>query len=277
MQLYHTLSVFTCFVLCGVLLINVRAPWTFKLGMMMFWLGSGYLVYGLSNNSIPAGLVALLAWVFVPAYEIIFILRRLRVPKVRELTDARAPEDDYDEIAEISEELLQLGFVQVDECRLNPSPHPHYYRLFVGREGAVHATIGHVSQDAIGFQFIAFSSQSHDGRRWVTWDYPLAYGLVMPPEIAVYRVLTAESLEDLLQAHLAFLEANEISEDQIITTDTSREAVRARLEKTLSRQIEYNVSHGFLAADPQEGDNFRYSWRGTWFVATQVIRDIFSF
>jgi hypothetical protein len=100
----------------------------------------------------------------------------------------------------------------------------------------------------------------------------------MPPEIAVYRVLQLDSLADLQQAHMDFLEINEISKEMLVTTELSRDAVRARLEKTLSRQIEYNVSHGYLAPDAgEDAENFRYSWRGTWFVAAQVIRDLFLF
>jgi hypothetical protein len=51
--------------------------------------------------------------------------------------------------------------------------------------------------------------------------------------------------------------------------------VRARLEQTLNQQIEYNISRGYLApvAGP-DTESFSYSWRGTLYVAGQILRDL---
>jgi hypothetical protein len=205
----------------------------------------------------------------------VFVLRQLRVPRHRELADARAPRDHFEELSKMSEALGESGFENMDECRLRPAQHEQYYRIFVREDGLVQATIGYIAQGSFGFHFLAFSSDGKDGRRWVTWDYPLTYGLIMPPNIAVYRALHCEDVPSLYQAHLDFLEINDIRTDDMAPIARTREAVRARLEETLNQQVEYNISRGYLAPTTEaDKENFCYSWRGTFYVASQVLRDL---
>jgi hypothetical protein len=79
----------------------------------------------------------------------------------------------------------------------------------------------------------------------------------------------------LCQAHLDFLEANGIQPEELVAVEPTREAVRARLEETLDQQIEYNISRGYLApAAGPDAESFSYSWRGTLYVAGQILRDL---
>ena len=97
----------------------------------------------------------------------------------------------------------------------------------------------------------------------------------MPPETAVYRALHCQNMPDLCQAHLDFLTANEIQEDFMVAVESTRDAARARLEENLNQQIEYNISRGYLApVKKRDEENFCYSWRGTLYVAGQVLRDL---
>jgi hypothetical protein len=265
-----------CFVLmlAGLSLLQLESITYRKIGMALIWLSSGLAAYFFSGSVLLA-CAMLAAWIFFPLWEMVFVLRQLRVPRHRELADARAPRDEFEELSEISRELADAGFDQIDECRLRPAQHEQYYRIFVQKDGLTQATIGYIAQGPIGFHFIAFTSTAKDGRLWVTWDYPLTYGLVMPPTTAVYRVLECQDVAELYQAHLDFLEINEIPADQLVAGESTRDAVRARLEETLNQQIEYNISRGYLAPvkNPEE-ENFCYSWRGTLYVAGQVLRDL---
>ena len=265
-----------CFVLllAGLSLLQLDSITWRKLGMGFIWLASGLGVYFLSG-SIVLGCVMLAAWIFFPLWEMVFVLRQLRVPRHRQLADARAPRDDFDELGEMTQGLIDSGFELLDECRLRPAEHEQYYRIFVREDGLTQATIGYIAQGPIGFHFVAFTSNGKDDRRWVTWDYPLTYGLVMPPTTAVYRALHCQDVTDLYAAHLAFLETNEVRPDDLVAGERTREAARARLEDTLNQQIEYNISRGYLApATGQDEENFAYSWRGTLYVAGQVLRDL---
>jgi hypothetical protein len=245
-----------------------------KIGLVLVWFASGLGAHALSG-SILLACAMLTAWILFPLWEMVFVLRQLRVPRHRELTDARAPRDEFEELSEMTGAMLDAGFEQLDECRLRPAEHEQYYRIFIRKDGLVQSTIGYIAQGPIGFHFVAFTSQGKDLRRWVTWDYPLTYGLVMPPETAVYRALHCQDIPDLYQAHLDFIEANGLPTDQLVAAESTRDAARARLEENLNQQIEYNISRGYLSpVTKRDKDNFCYSWRGTLYVAGQVIRDL---
>jgi hypothetical protein len=259
----------------GLSLLQLETIHCRKIGMLLIWLATGLATYALSASAALA-FAMLAAWAFFPLWEVVFVLRQLRVPRHRELTDARAPRDEFEELSEMSRALIEAGFEQLDECKLRPAEHEQYYRIFVRKDGLTQATIGYIAQGPIGFHFVAFTSNGKDGRRWVTWDYPLTYGLVMPPTTAVYRALHCQDLAELYQAHLDFLQVNEVTPADLVTGESTSEAARARLQDTLNQQIEYNISRGYLApaAGSEEEENFCYSWRGTLYVAGQVIRDL---
>jgi hypothetical protein len=265
-----------CFVLllAGLSLLQFDTITYRKIGMALIWLASGFAAYFLSGSVLLA-VAILAAWIFFPLWEMVFVLRKLRVPRHRELADARAPRDEFEELTEMTQALVEAGFENLDECKLRPAEHEQYYRIFVREDGLTQATIGYIAQGPIGFHFVAFTSNGKDGRRWVTWDYPLTYGLIMPPSTAVYRALHCQNVAELYQAHLDFLEANDVPMDDLVAGERTREAARARLEETLNQQIEYNISRGYLAPvkGPDE-ENFCYSWRGTLYVAGQVLRDL---
>ena len=265
-----------CFVLMmgGISLLQLESITFRKIGMAMVWLSSGLAAYFLSG-SIVLACTMLLLWVLFPLWEMVFVLRQLRVPRNRQLTDARAPRDEFDELTQMTHDLVELGFEQLDECRLRPTQHEQYYRLFGRADGLAQATIGYIAQGPFGFHFVTFTSRGKDGRFWVTWDYPLTYGLVMPPETAVYRVLHCQDVTELHHAHQDFLKINDIEEANLAPIEPTREAARAQLEQMLNEQIEYNISRGYLApAKNPEEENFCYSWRGTLYVAAQVLRDL---
>jgi hypothetical protein len=265
-----------CFVLllAGLSLLQLDSITYRKVGMALIWLASGLAAY-FASGSVLLAVAILAAWIFFPLWEMVFVLRQLRVPRHRELADARAPRDEFEELSEMTQALVDAGFELLDECKLRPAEHEQYYRIFVRQDGLTQATIGYIAQGPIGFHFVAFTSNGKDGRRWVTWDYPLTYGLVMPPNTAVYRALHCQDVAELYQAHLDFLEINDVPPDDLVPGERTKEAARARLEETLNQQIEYNISRGYLApvANPDE-ENFCYSWRGTLYVAGQVLRDL---
>ena len=265
-----------CFVLllAGLSLLQLDSITYRKVGMALIWLASGLAAY-FASGSVLLAVAILAAWIFFPLWEMVFVLRQLRVPRHRELADARAPRDEFEELSEMTQALVDTGFELLDECKLRPAEHEQYYRIFVRQDGLTQATIGYIAQGPIGFHFVAFTSNGKDGRRWVTWDYPLTYGLVMPPNTAVYRALHCQDVADLYQAHLDFLEVNDVPSDDLAAGERTKEAARARLEETLDQQIEYNISRGYLApvTNPDE-ENFCYSWRGTLYVAGQVLRDL---
>jgi len=78
-----------------------------KIGMAMIWLASGLAVYFLSGSVLLA-CAMLGAWIFFPLWEMVFVLRQLRVPRHRELADARAPRDEFEELRRWSRPVLKI-------------------------------------------------------------------------------------------------------------------------------------------------------------------------
>ena len=257
----------------GLSLLQFEGMRVRKLGMFLIWLASGLGTHALSN-SLMLAIAMLAAWAFFPLWEIVFVMRQLRVPRHRELTDARPPRDEFEELAEVTKHLVDAGFEQIDECRLQPVEHEQFYRIFIRADGLIQASIGYIAQGPIGFHFVAFTSNSKDGRRWVTWDYPLTYGLVMPPNVAVFRALHTQDATELYEAHRDFLEVNEVHPEDLVASEKSRDSARTRLQDMLNQQIEYNIARGYLARADGSEENFCYSWRGTLYVTGQVIRDL---
>ena len=71
-----------CFVLLlgGLSLLQLDAIAYRKIGMALIWLASGLAAYFLSG-SVLLGCATLSAWIFFPLWEMVFVLRQLRVPR----------------------------------------------------------------------------------------------------------------------------------------------------------------------------------------------------
>ena len=173
-------------------------------------------------------------------------------------------------------ELEDAGILRVDECRLVPATHQQYYRIFAGLGRPHQAIVGFVMQGVIGFHFTAFTSLSTDGRRWVTWDYPLTYGLSMPPHFLLFRALHCGNRAGSLPGPPRFPggERGEAPDDLTVMSRLPEEA-RGQLQ----RDTEPAGGLQRLARVPGPGqghgdESFSYSWRGTLYVAGQVLRDL---
>ncbi|PTY01941.1 hypothetical protein DB346_10855 [Verrucomicrobia bacterium LW23] len=275
----------------ALLMLQYETRWIKKMGLLLLFATTLLGLQFWFQHFGAALAVSLVLWVIYPLTEIILVLRKLRVPRVRALRDARPPVDESGTLSNLHADITDLGFVRVDDCELTPELHHQYYRLFVHEELPIHALIGWVTSEDFGFHFTCFYSEDNEGHLWMTWDYPLTWGLKTPPRVSLFRADHAESVDDLLQAHVDFLEINKRMTGDLVKTEATREAARAKLEEILRQQLEYNVEQGILLLDvPKatkagrnpvlpgaglpEAKDFRYSWRGTLYVTGQVIRDI---
>ncbi len=258
--------------LVGFYLLQLNSSLARKVGLLSFCISSSLGIYFLTRNY-WLGVVTAIAWFLLPISELFLIVRKLRVPQFRTLISASAPREDIETLQKLTEDLVNLGFRQVDECRLDESESEQFYRLFINEKEPIHASISYVSDHQVGFHFVGFSSRDQANRLWVTWDYPLTYGLKVPPGIALFRNLYSDDAADLYASHLEFLKINGAL-DQLVMTDSSPQAVRARLQETLQTQLDYNIREGILATEKDSDHHFRYSWRGTIYVTAQVLRDL---
>ncbi len=218
----------------------------------------------------------LAAWIFFPLWEMVFVLRQLRVPRHRELADARAPRDEFEELAEMTQALIDAGFEQLDECRLRPAEHEQYYRIFVraGWPDPGDHRLHRAGADRLSFRRLHLERQG----RPPLGDVGLSAHL-RPRHAAQHRRLSRAPLpgrrRNFTRRTSIFSRSTTSAQDDLVAGEQTREAARARLEETLNQQIEYNISRGYLApAKGPDEENFCYSWRGTLYVAGQVLRDL---
>lgn len=259
-------------ILAGYALLQWPSGAMRKLGLLFFCFASALGVYFISDQ-VWFGVAMLMGWLLFPVTELVYVLRKLRVPKERILEPVpRAPEL-FEDLHGLTHDLGKLGFRPVEDCEWYSPMHTQYYRLFVHESGPYHAGLSYIYNEQFGFHFVSFSSQDTTGRVWMTWDYPLTYGLKMPPDVALFRALDCETAEELLDQHKEFLAINNV-DGGLVTTTISAEAARARLDLILRKQLEYNLTEGILSPERVSQDNFRYSWRGTLYVTSQVLRDL---
>lgn len=259
-------------ILAGYALMQWPSGTMRKAGVLFFCSASGLAVFYLSGQW-WLGLGVVLGWVLFPVSELIYVLRKLRVPKERILEIVpRAPEQ-FEDLHGLTHDLARLGFRPVQDCEWYSPMHTQFYRLFVHESEPYHAGLSYIYNEQFGFHFVSYSSQDKTGRVWMTWDYPLTYGLKMPPEVALFRALDCETAEELLDQHKEFLAINNVDKG-LVTTPISAEAARSRLDLALRKQLEYNITLGILSPEQISQDNFRYSWRGTLYVTSQVLRDL---
>ncbi|HUB65922.1 MAG TPA: hypothetical protein VL981_00390, partial [Candidatus Methylacidiphilales bacterium] len=81
-------------VMMGIYLLHLNFAMYRKIGMALIWLASGLGSY-FFTGSVVLAVAVLLMWIFFPLWEMVFILRQLRVPRHRELADARAPRGEF--------------------------------------------------------------------------------------------------------------------------------------------------------------------------------------
>ncbi|HEY8966090.1 MAG TPA: hypothetical protein VIM58_06585 [Candidatus Methylacidiphilales bacterium] len=281
----HHLFLCLGLVLFGVGLLQFRPLGVRKAGLVFLWLGTGAAVWAVTG-AWWAGLLGLLLWIAFPLWELVAVLRRLQIPRVRRLEDSLFPpkeeagdgETPLDTLDALTGEMEALGFRHAGDCDLHPAPQRQFFRLFDREDGLHQSFIGWLGGEAAGFHFAAFLSQdqTQGGRYWMTWNYPLSYGLKTPPRLLLHRALRCATLEDLFGEHREFLRLNGLDDRdgaRALRPVLGLDGVRRRLETVLARQLRYNVQVGVLTREGV-GNGFRYSWRGAFRVAGEVFRDL---
>jgi len=233
-----------------------------------FWTDRWYLV-----------VLGLLAWFAIPVGQATLMSRKLRFSLKRKLTPGPLNAEEFPEIRPISTQLHEIGFSRQADVWLKPSPLEQGFRVFAHQDKAISAAVAVVRQGAVTLSYLIFATRDQRKNIWITWDYPLAYGLKMPPSFQVYRCLEAASVSELFEQHEAFLEVNDV---HLQPQATSGDAVSSHLshdthhlfDGIFKETMRYNLECGVLAREHEDGEAIRYSWRGTFFIAWQVLVEV---
>jgi len=212
------------------------------------------------------------AWFLVPVAQAVYMSRKLSFPARRHLKEGDLSQTEFPEVQDITRDLRDLDFTLKEDYWLDPSPIEQGYRLFSHASEPIYGSIAIVKPGTMHLTYVIFATPGSDGSVWLTWDYPLAYGLKMPPHFKVYRCLEAETVEELLEQHREFLKVNDV--DAASAGPVSPAQAAPFFEQLFGSTISYNVHMGLLKPTKRGADEMGYSWRGTAFISWQVLREL---
>ena len=226
--------------------------------------------YYLANGNHWCGAAAVLLWFVFPWVEIVSRVRKLRFPLHSHIKHRFPPSRDiFPDLDDITEELEEAGFERADDAGWKWEETDHFVRLFYHAEKRLQASISVAQQGEFVFSHASLTSRTEDGFTFITTNYPLSFTMKLAPRQRMNRCQEAETLEDMIVSHEAFL-AREGKVAQVITQDPDN--LHTAMEKDLTSQIDHNLKTGVIVVT--DGEHFRYSWRGCFFLWFQVVKDM---
>lgn len=217
------------------------------------------------------GLMAALAWLFLPWLEILTRIRALRLPKEKSLRPKNAPSQDiFPTLTEITREIENEGFAHINDAGWDWEDYKQFFRLFYKEEDRAQATICLNEQNDLSFYYLRISSRAKDGIIWTTWNYPLSYGLKLTPQFRINRQRPDQSFWQLYQSHKEYLGLNRVEPGVIDAMDEDR--IQTEIENDLREQIAHNVEKGVLKSANEK--EVKYSWRGMVYLWCQFLLDL---
>ena len=245
-----------------------------KFGALMFLIATFWLGYFLSGSKI-GGAVAVSCWFFLPWFELLTHIRRLRLPLNNRLQHRRVPNPAFFPNAmEASAAMEAEGFEHVSDCGWKWAGMQQFFRFYWHPEERAIASICLCEQSDVAFAFISVTSQDSEGRTWRTTNFPFAATLLCPPDVRWNHVPCGRNcFHRILRNHREFLHRSNVTAEQLRVPDP--EDVEDSLEREMHHQVEYNLAPGIIRLT---GDGyFQYSKRGLLFLWGQFIKDMVRF
>lgn len=243
----------------------------FKFGSISL-LGALYLAgYFITDKKHAGGALFVGGWFLVPWMEIVFRVRRLRFPLKSEVVSRFPPSRDiFPDLNELTREAEDAGFTQVGDAGWMWSETEHFMRLFYHEEKRVQASVALARQGGLGFAYVSLTSRGKNGVVYTSTNYPFPPTMKHPPKHLVNRYEDAESFEALLADHEDYLQALAVATDELAEQDT--EFLHAYIQRDMSVQVDHNLLEGLIVK--AGSTEFRYSWRGCFYLYWQILKDM---
>lgn len=232
--------------------------WIRKLGWLA-WLAASYILGWRLTGSHTAGMVAVLIWLSLPAFEIALRLRRLRLPLRQKVKGRFAPSGElFPELDVYTDEVVNCGYGQIEDAGWEAMDAEHFVRLFYDEERRIQASIHLDYRDEMGLSYVTLTTRLEDGRVFMTTSFPYASPMEFSPLLVVTRFEQAETFKDLEGRHLSVQQDNDIAFAQCLQLDT--EQLTTLMEEEMGLMVDHNIKRGLI--EKSGDDTFRYSWRG---------------
>ena len=241
-----------------------------KLGFIAL-LVACYLTGWLLTGSHLAGVAGVLMWFLLPWLEIAGRVRQLRFPMENKISSRFPPSRDlFPELDALTAEVEKEGFEEAEDAGWKWQDTDHFLRLLYHNEQRIQATIALAQQGEMAFSYVSLTSRTEDGRSFISSNYPFSPTMTLSPNQRMNRIPHADSFEDLLAEHGRFLTECGVVPADCVEMDT--EELPTELERDMVVQIDHNISSGLI--EPLGDGEFRYSWRGCFYLWFQVVKDM---
>jgi hypothetical protein len=261
-------------VVLAVALRTARGNALRKLGAFTFLAASFCLLYFLTG-SVAAGVAGAVLWLFLPWFELLTRIRRMRLPIENRLSQRPIPNPSFfPNASEAAAAMEEAGFEHVSDCGWEWDGMRQYFRLFWHPEERAVAAVCLCEQSDVAFAFISITSHDSDGRIWRTTNFPFAPTLRCPPDVRWNHVPCGRNcFHQILRDHRDYLTRLKIPASQLRIPDP--EEIESAIEVEMRKQLDHNLATGIIRLT---GDgHFQYSKRGLFFLWGQFIKDMVRF
>jgi hypothetical protein len=266
---------FGLFITVGIAVLSValrsyESPISQKIGALGILTASFLAIYYITDSWVLGALSAL-SWLFLPWVEILTRIRALRLPREKTLRPKNPPSPEvFPTLDEISTQIENEGFKHISDAGWDWADYEQFFRLYYREEDRAQAAICLNEQHDLSFYYLRISSRIPDGTVWTTWNYPLSYGLKLPPQFRINRQRPDQSFWQLYQSHKRFL--RDYSVEVTSAPPLDEEQIQQEMEKDLRDQIAHNLANGLLVQT--NGGEIKYSWRGMMYLWCQFLLDL---
>ncbi len=241
-----------------------------KLGWLSL-LGASYLGGYFLTGSHAAGAGSIALWFMLPWVEIVGRVRKLRFPMKSEVKHRFPPSRElFPDLEELSSEIEMEGFEKTDDTGWKWSETQHFMRLFYHPELRTQAAIALAQQEEYAFSYVSLTSRIDRGIIYTTTNYPFPPTMQFSPGHRMNRYTYADSMEDLMVEHADFLKSHDLEVTDLSALEA--EQLSTFIEQDMNDQIHYNISVGLI--EMAGNSEFRYSWRGCFYLWFEVVKDM---
>ncbi|MCX7712428.1 MAG: hypothetical protein N2035_01990 [Chthoniobacterales bacterium] len=246
-------------------------PFLRRLGTLGVFVTS-FLAGWLLGGSLWLGTIFAATWLFLPWIEILFYVRKLRLPIRPPIKHCPPPNSSsFPDLSDLSEQIEQEKYEHIFDAGWQIEDMRNFYRIFYNPAHRNHATICFIERATATFYYTAITTLTVEPRRkFLTWNYPFSYGMLVPKTWKIQRIPFCE-FNQMLHYHKQFLEINGIAPEKIEPQKT--EELLELLKSFAEEQVRFNIQKGILR---QESDGYvRYSLRGMFFLWWEFLWDLF--
>ena len=255
----------------GVALRSCRTLFLRKLGALTF-LVSSFLAFYFGFGSICAGILGAALWFFLPWFDLLTRIRRMKLPLINRLDLSNPPSaDHFPNAARLVREIEDAEYDHVTDSGWNWSGMQQYFRFFWNPEAKSVAAVCLCEHEQVAFAFVTISSRAPDGRSIHTTNYPFSPTLKHAPG-AHWDHLPCERncFEAIFTDHVKHLEKLKIDRNQLLMPDPDE--VLEQVEQEMRNQIDHNLECGLIKLTDDR--HFQYSTKGLFYLWLQSVKDM---